>query len=361
MATEQVNATSDIAPDDGSDVGSFWRHAFESLVETLPEPAFVVDGDGYVTHWNDGVEALTGYPAADAVGEHAFDLFGTKGQDETLAEEVVRTGEPIRETAIRSAESADGNVFHGRALGVPITTPAGESVGAVEIITRLTDLVEQREKVHELQQKLSGEVEVAVDELRDSSTEVSENAQEISDFAQEQTDNLGEIQSEVGTFSATVEQIASSAEEVSSQSSEAKTLAEESADAAEETLDAVEEVADQASGVADDARSLEDRVDEIDQIVDVINDIADQTNLLALNANIEAARADQSGDGFAVVANEIKDLAEQSKQRVDEIESIVAEVRETALGTVDSVESQTDRIDSVAADIETVVDNQQSI
>ena len=56
MATEQVNATSAIAPDD--DAG-FWRQAFESLVETLPEPAIVVDGDGYGTHWNGGVDTLT--------------------------------------------------------------------------------------------------------------------------------------------------------------------------------------------------------------------------------------------------------------------------------------------------------------
>jgi len=77
--------------------GEFWLHAFESLVADLPEPAFVVDADGDITHWNQAVENILGLPASEAVGMNAYDVFGTEGQDETLAQEVIRTGEPVRE------------------------------------------------------------------------------------------------------------------------------------------------------------------------------------------------------------------------------------------------------------------------
>ena len=70
----------------------------------------------------------------------------------------------------------------------------------------------------------------------------------------------------------------------------------------------------------------------------VINDIAEQTNLLALNASIEAARAGDAGDGFAVVAEEIKNLAEESQQRASEIEDIVSGVRKNTNETVESLE-----------------------
>ncbi|NUC72455.1 PAS domain-containing methyl-accepting chemotaxis protein [Haloterrigena sp. SYSU A558-1] len=276
-----------IEPGADDDAAAFWRGAFTGLIDVFPEPAFAVDGSGYITRWNDGVEEITGYPAGDVVGKHAYDVFGTEGEDETLAEEVIRTGRPIREESIRAAESADGETVHARALGVPITSEDGDVVGAVEVLTRVTTLIEQRERITQLQEQMSDEVEGAVAELRDAATNMAENSQEISESAEEQSDSLSEVQGECH--------------------------------------------------------------------------IADQTNLLALNANIEAARADGSGNGFAVVANEIKGLAEQSKERADEIEAIVAEIRETALDTVDSVETTNEEIATVVTEIEGVVENQETI
>ena len=254
MATEH-SIRDGIHPGDDGDAGAFWRHAFEGLVTKLPEPVFVIDKEGNITYWNEGAEDLTGYDASRAIGMPAYELFGTDGESETLAEAVVRTGEVIRETDIRSAASSNGETFHGRALGVPITTPSGDCVGAVEVITRVTEIIEQRETVQNLQERMTGDVESAAAALQDS-----------------------------------------------------------------------------ASDVADDSQAIQ-----------------------------ELARAGAEGDGFAVVANEIKDLAEQSKERVDQIETIVDDIRDTALNTVESVEATNDGIVAATEEIETVVENQQSI
>ncbi len=234
MATEH-SVRDGIHPDD-DDAGAFWRHAFEGLVTKLPEPVFVIDNGGNITYWNEGAEDLTGYDASRAIGMPAYELFGTDGESETLAEAVVRTGEVIRESNIRSAASASGETFHGRALGVPITTPTGDCVGAVEVITRVTEIIEQRETVQDLQERMAGDVESAATALRNSASDVADDSQAIQELTRDQSQNLGDVQSEVATFSATIEEVASSAEEVSSQSTETKTLAETSADAAVETL-----------------------------------------------------------------------------------------------------------------------------
>ncbi|WP_121302199.1 PAS domain-containing protein [Haloarcula quadrata] len=254
-----------------------WKHLFDQLVEQFPEPALAVDNDGLLTHWNDVQAEFHGVDSEVAKGEVAHEIIGTDDVTETLAEEVTRTGEPVRETDVRSGTHDDGTNWHVRATAVPLVSPTGDVVGAFEYVSRVTDLVEQRKSMRTVQKQVQGELETTVTDLESAAEQVTTNAEEIADIADEEAAHIDDVDDEIQTLSATTEEVASSVETISTQGEEAETLAEESEDATEELLETLNTVTAASEQMAADADSLASRVDEIDAVVTTINDLAEQT------------------------------------------------------------------------------------
>ncbi|MFC7203542.1 methyl-accepting chemotaxis protein [Haloferax namakaokahaiae] len=343
------------------DERDFWKHLFEDLVESFPEPVLTIDDAGRIVHWNEKHEDIAGIQPEEAIGRLASDVIGTKDVEETLAEEIVRTGKTIREDTIRHSRQDSGSEWSIRAAGQPLRAPDGTVVGAFEYVSRVTDLVNQRRQVERAQEQITTEIESSVSSLLESSTHVAEGSQFINETTTQQVSQLSEVREEMTNLSATIEEVASSADEIRQKSNRMERLATESREDVAETFDQMRDVSDSGEALDENVDALRSQFADVEEVTEVIDDIAKKINLLALNANIEAARSGEAGSGFAVVANEIKQLAEQTGEEVQAIEQVVDDMATVTEATADGVETTTDHIEDAIERLRVVDENQETI
>ena len=197
----------------------------------------------------------------------------------------------------------------------------------------------------------SAAVTEEADDAAAAGKETSEAVEEISAGAERQSRQLSEVAGEMEDMSATIEEVAASADQVATTSRRADELTEDGREAAGEAVAELHRIEERSSSASETVRRLETEMEAVDEIVETISEIADQTNLLALNASIEAARAGEAGSGFAVVAEEVKTLAEETQESAAEVETLIAELRER---TDDSVAEMDAIRDGVESGVETV-------
>jgi methyl-accepting chemotaxis protein len=174
----------------------------------------------------------------------------------------------------------------------------------------------------------------AIQETTASVEQLARAIDQIARGAQEQATAIQRTSASVAQLNASIDQTATAAQEVSSAAQKVQGVAASGADTVKRTIQGMAAIKDNSSTAAARVHELGSYSQQIGSIVETIDDIAEQTNLLALNAAIEAARAGEHGRGFAVVADEVRKLAERSSKSTKEIAGLIAHVQK---GTEDAV------------------------
>ncbi|MEE9928438.1 methyl-accepting chemotaxis protein [Microvirgula aerodenitrificans] len=190
---------------------------------------------------------------------------------------------------------------------------------------------------------------------------VTEASETISGRSKQQMEAASAVASAVEQISVSIAQVSDRVKEASGLSTEARELASQVNEAAQTSAGEVNDILITFTGLHQRMAQLDASSQEISGIVDVISSIAAQTNLLALNAAIEAARAGEQGRGFAVVADEVRQLATRSAQATDEIGRVIRLVREQIDSTIAGMEAAGGQVESGVVHVRQAADGAAEI
>ncbi len=192
----------------------------------------------------------------------------------------------------------------------------------------------------------SQELSAAAEEVTAASEEVANSMLHVSELASDQMQSVENSSETMDNMLESMDQVSNNIERINISSQNTLISAEEGIKSSEAAVNRMGDLKDSTNKTSEEIKILNQSSKEIENIVRVIGDIADQTNLLALNAAIEAARAGEAGAGFAVVAEEVKQLAEQSSNSTEQIAKIVVDIQEQINSAVSSIDSSSKDVES---------------
>ncbi|WP_197708591.1 HAMP domain-containing methyl-accepting chemotaxis protein [Pseudomonas sp. LFM046] len=277
------------------------------------------------------VARLTGWAERISTGEIPNDMTSIERQDEVgrLAQAFTRMGHYLQGMAGRAESLAQG-ILHETGQDVPETDVLGRAFAT-----------------------MAGNLRALVQELNEGISVLATASEEILAVTTQVASGTQETATAISEIATTVEEVKQTAvlsggksQAVTDSTERTRQVAQAGRQAVEETLKGMGQIRVQMQAVAESVMRLGEQSQTIGEIVASVNDLAEQSNLLGVNASIEAVKAGEAGKGFSVVAQEVKTLAEQSKQATAQVRSILSDIQKAMTKAVLQAEEGSKSVES---------------